>query len=71
MAKNNCVNIKSKEWFIDAEIIIKCLKNKIKIGDVEVEVLNRTEGKSNVRTRVIFDFMINMFKLIKYDQWIY
>ncbi len=56
------LNLKSKEWFIDSEILIKCIKNKVKIGSVEVKVLNRYEGKSNVKTRIIFDFIIDIIK---------
>lgn len=56
------LNLKSKEWFIDAEIIIKCIRKNIKIGNVEVDVISRKYGKTNVRIKIIFDFFISMIK---------
>ena len=56
------LNLKSKRWSIDVETLIKCIKNNIKIGNIEVEVLSRTEGKSNVKPIIILEFIIALLK---------
>lgn len=56
------LNLQSKEWFIDAEIIIKCIRKNTKIGNVEVDVISRKSGKTNVKSKIIFDFVIDLIK---------
>lgn len=63
--KYNCyekLNISSKDWFIDAEIIIKAESSGFKIDEVPAEFRKRKRGKSNVRFTIIFEFLKNLIK---------
>ena len=50
----------SKDWFIDAEVMIKAKYLKLKVGEVPVEFLRREEGRSHVAFTTIFEFIRNM-----------
>lgn len=54
------LNIVSKDWFIDAEIMIKAESMDFKIGEVPVEFKKREKGKSKVRMTTIFEFLGNI-----------
>lgn len=54
------VNPTSKDWFIDAEIMLKAQKRKYKIGEVALTALARKKGKSKVRFGTIFEFLKNL-----------
>ena len=56
------LNLKSKNWFIDCEVLIKAVKNNYKVGHVDVEVLTRKSGKTNVRSKVLFEFIRDIIK---------
>ena len=56
------LDLQSKGWFIDAEILIKFIKYGLKIGEVYVEVLPRKEGKSAVKPSIIKEFLISLAK---------
>lgn len=51
------LNISSKDWFIDAEILIKAKSMGLRIGDVPVEFKKREKGKSKVKMTTIFEFL--------------
>jgi len=50
----------SKDWFIDAEIMIKAKYLNLSVAEVPVEFLRREEGKSHVKSAVILEFAKNM-----------
>lgn len=52
--------LRSKDWFIDAEMVIKAERIGLVIGEMEIEYLPRLKGKSTVRMRHIFEFLRNM-----------
>lgn len=54
------LNISSKDWFIDAEILIKAEIMGFNIGEVPVEFKKREKGKSKVKFTTIFEFLKNM-----------
>lgn len=56
------LDISSKDWFIDTEIIIKAESFGFKIGDVPVEFKKREKGKSNVKFTIIFEFLRNLIR---------
>jgi len=51
----------AKDWFIDAEIMIKAKYLNLKVGEVLVEFLRREQGKSHVGFITILEFAKNMF----------
>jgi glycosyltransferase involved in cell wall biosynthesis len=56
----NQLNLESKDWFIDPEIIIKAKKLKIKPKEILVQFHKRREGKSNVSLKTIKEFTKNL-----------
>lgn len=50
----------SKDWFIDAEIVIKAKYLNLKIKELPVEFLRREKGKSHVSFSTIFEFARNI-----------
>jgi glycosyltransferase involved in cell wall biosynthesis len=51
----------SKDWFLDAEEMIKAGYLKLKISEVPVEFLEREGGKSNVHWDTVLEFLKNMY----------
>ncbi len=54
------LGLASKDWFIDAELMLKASALGWKVAQVGVEFLPRRTGSSKVRMSAIFEFMINM-----------
>ena len=52
--------IQSRDWFIDAEIVIKAAGRGMKIGEVPVVFHARGHGDSNVNWRTVVEFMRNI-----------
>jgi len=50
----------SKDWFIDAEVMIKARYLAMKIGEVPTEFLPREKGKSHVALATSLEFIKNM-----------
>lgn len=53
-------HLESKDWFVDAEMVIKAERLGFRVGEREIEYLPRLKGKSNVRVRHVFEFLGNM-----------
>jgi glycosyltransferase involved in cell wall biosynthesis len=61
------MNLSSKDWFIDSEIIIKGLKNNYKIVNQVVSYIPRKTGKSHINFFDLFPIVIHYLKnTIKY-----
>jgi len=56
------MNLQSKDWFIDSEILIKAKKLNYKVGEVKVEFSGRKTGKSNIKSTTAFEFIKNALK---------
>ena len=54
------VDPRSKDWFIDAEIVIESVRGGIRIVEVPVDFLPRAEGKSHVRFSTTLEFLKNL-----------
>lgn len=54
----------SKDWFIDAEIMLKCTEMRYKIGELPVIFYKRKVGKSNVGLSTITEFIKNTLKYL-------
>jgi hypothetical protein len=52
----------SKDWFLDAEVIIKCTKMKCKVGEVSAVFHKREKGESEVNFSTILEFLKNMVR---------
>jgi dolichol-phosphate mannosyltransferase len=53
------LNLESKDWFIDAEIMIKATRLNVRYIDYPIQFKERLEGKSNVRIMTAFEFLFN------------
>lgn len=51
----------SKDWFIDAEMMIKAKYLNLRMGEVPVEFLRREKGGSHVELTTILEFVRNIF----------
>lgn len=56
------MNLQSKDWFLDAEVMIKAKKLGLKVYEINVIAQMREGGKSNVRTSTIQEFLGNLLK---------
>jgi glycosyltransferase involved in cell wall biosynthesis len=56
------LNLTSKDWFIDAEVMIKAVRNGYRIGEVPVEFRPRAIGRSHVRLTTAVEFLRNMVR---------
>jgi len=56
------LDIRSKDWFIDTEMMVKVQRLKARTGEVEVEFLKRERGRSNVRFIIILEFLKNLLR---------
>ena len=54
-------HLTAKDWFIDAEIMIKAKYLNLKVGEIPVEFLRREKGRSHVEFTTILEFARNMF----------
>ena len=65
--KKDCyrnMNLSSKEWFIDSEIIIKALKNNYKIVNEVVFYTPRKDGESHIKLFNLFSIIFMYLKQI-------
>jgi len=56
------VGPRSKDWFIDAEIMIEARRKQLRVVEVPVPFLARERGKSNVRAATAWEFLRNMVR---------
>ena len=56
------MSLKSKDWFLDAEVMIKAKRLKLNVFEMNVIAQMREGGKSNVRGSTIKEFLINLFQ---------
>lgn len=54
------LNLVSRDWFLDAEIMIKIRKERCALGEVPISFLAREGGKSEMRLATIFEFIKNI-----------
>ena len=69
MRKSCCkkMNLSSKDWFIDSEVIIKGLKNNYKIVNQVVSYVPRKTGESHIKFFDLFSIIIKYLQnTIKY-----
>ncbi len=52
----------SKDWFLDAEIMIKAHRLGLRVEEVPVIFYPRASGKSKVRWKTVLEFALNMFR---------
>ena len=56
------LDLVSKGWFLDAEVVIKCTRMNCKIGEASVTFHKRKAGKSYVNFCAILEFLKNMIR---------
>ena len=58
------LDLESKDWFIDAEIMIKATRLNVRYIDYPIQFKERLEGKSNVSMKTAFEFLFNFARYI-------
>ena len=63
------LHLKSKDWFIDTEIMLKAKKKGYKYGEIPLEYKKRKGGKSSLGISAVLQFLKNLlrFRLGAYD----
>jgi len=56
------LDLRSRDWFLDAEIMLKAGILGFSIKEVTIVFRRRTGGRSNVRPRTVLEFMRNILK---------
>jgi glycosyltransferase involved in cell wall biosynthesis len=56
------MNLQSKDWFLDAEVMIKAKKLSLNVFEMNVIAQMREGGKSNVRGSTIREFLLNLYR---------
>ncbi len=56
------LNPVSRDWFIDAELMIKAIRKKFKVSEIPVTYYRRGKGKSKVRLTTSLEFIKNAIK---------
>jgi hypothetical protein len=57
----NRLDLRSKDWFIDAEAMIQAQRNGFSIQELPIVFKPRRHGSSNVRFSTIIEFLKNMW----------
>jgi hypothetical protein len=60
------MNLQSKDWFLDAEVMIKAKRMGLEVYEFNVMAQMREGGSSNVNSNTCWEFIIN---LLKYRFW--
>jgi glycosyltransferase involved in cell wall biosynthesis len=56
------LDLRSDDWFIDAEIVLKARQRGLRIAELPVEFMQNDERASLVRPGAIWEFAVNMFR---------
>ncbi len=56
------IALRSRDWFVDTELLLKARRNGFTVSAYPVKSLPRRYGKSNVRLTVMFEFAANLLK---------
>ena len=56
------MHLQSKDWFLDAEVMIKAKRLKLPVFEMNVIAQMREGGESNVRGSTIREFLINLYR---------
>jgi dolichol-phosphate mannosyltransferase len=56
------MHLQSKDWFLDAEVMIKAKRLKLSVYEINVFAQMREGGKSNVKASTIREFIVNLLK---------
>ena len=62
------LRLQSKDWFIDAEVMIKLGRRGARVAEVPVEFLARGRGSSNVRWTSIVEFLFNIARALTWGR---
>ncbi len=58
----SALNPVSRDWFIDAELMIKAFRKKFKVLEIPVTYYRRNKGRSHVRLTTSLEFIKNAIK---------
>lgn len=57
--------LRSKDWFVDAELMIKCARRGVPFGEVPATFGARERGRSNVRLATLLEFLRNIGRTLE------
>jgi dolichol-phosphate mannosyltransferase len=56
------MNLRSKDWFLDAEVLIKAKRLGLEVYELNVMAQMREEGTSHVRANTCWEFVVNLLR---------
>ena len=56
------MNLQSKDWFLDAEVMLKSKQLGLDVFELNVLGQMRLEGTSHVRSATVWEFTVNLLK---------
>ena len=56
------MDLRSRDWFLDAEVMIKAKRLGLEVYELNVMAQMREGGESNVRASTIWEFVLNLLK---------
>jgi glycosyltransferase involved in cell wall biosynthesis len=62
------MNLQSKDWFLDAEVMIKAKRLGLEVYEFNVMAQMRGGGKSHVRPQTCWEFIVNLLKC-RFSGW--
>jgi len=64
------LDLKSDDWFIDAEIMIQARRNNFKIGEIPTGFLGLTGRRSFISMKTIFEFLRNLlvYRILEFKE---
>ena len=57
------LDLESKDWFLDTELLVKVKRKGFSIGDQPIVFKKREVGGSNVRLETVFEFLKNLVRM--------
>lgn len=57
------LDLRSKDWFVDAEVMVKCARRGVRFGEVPVTFGARARGSSHVRLATLLEFLRNILEI--------
>src|SRR5262249_1052396 len=56
------LQLRSDDWFVDAEMMIRAHETGLRIGFVPIEFEANNERRSFIEPRAVWEFVVNLFR---------
>ena len=67
-AAYDAMDLRSDDWFIDAEIMLAARRNRLRIGEISSQFLGLSGRRSFVGPAAVFEFLVNLARY-RWREW--